>query len=333
MNNSFKAFVVNKINDQFTTNIQELHKDDLPDGDVLIKVAYSSMNYKDALASVENGKIVTNYPFIPGIDLSGTVMHSDNPLYKQGDKVIVTSYELGVSHYGGYSEYAKVPSEWVVPLPKNLTLEESMIYGTAGFTAALSIQQLENVGMSPEKGKVLVTGATGGVGSQAIQTLKKKGYEVVASSGKDKTEFLKKLGANEVINRTEVCGEKIKSLDKQQWMYAIDPVGGNTLAAIVSKLQYGGAVAVSGLTGGGNVPTTIYPFILRGVNILGIDSVYCPMDIRKSLWERMANDLKPLNLHDSMYEQITLEELPQSLSRILQGGNIGRTVVKISDGS
>lgn len=328
----FKAFVVDKINGEFITSVKELHIDELPKSEVLIKVAYSSVNYKDGLASIENGQIVKNYPFIPGIDLSGTVVSSNNPSYCEGDKVIVTSYELGVSHYGGFAEYACVPAEWIVPLPNNLTLEEAMIYGTAGFTAALSISQLENIGMSPEKGKVLVTGATGGVGSTAIMMLKEKGYEVVASTGKvEEHDFLKKLGAREVISREEVCGEKIKTLDSQQWAYAIDPVGGNTLAAIVSKLQYGGAVAVSGLTGGGSVPTTVYPFILRGVNVLGIDSVYCPMEVRKLVWERMSGDLKPSSLHQVVRRESTLEELPKSLERILQGGNIGRTVVKINE--
>lgn len=332
MNATLKAFVINKINNEFITTVKEIQIDELPKSDVIIKVAYSSVNYKDGLASIEDGKIVTNYPFIPGIDLSGTVVHSNNPKFSEGDKVIVTSYELGVKHFGGFAEYASVPADWIVSLPDNLSLEEAMIYGTAGFTAALSISQLERIGMSPEKGKVLVTGATGGVGSTVIMMLKEKGYEVVASTGKvEEYDFLKKLGASDVITREEVCGEKIKTLDKQQWAYAIDPVGGNTLAAIVSKLQYGGAVAVSGLTGGGNVQTTVFPFILRGVNILGIDSVYCPLEIRKILWDRMANDLKPSNLHLVLREKCTLEDLPTTLKKILHGRNIGRTVVKIGE--
>lgn len=329
MDKLLKAIVIEKSNNKFTISINELHIDDLPKDEVLIKVAYSSMNYKDGLASSENGKIVTKYPFIPGIDLSGIVISSKSANFQKDDKVIVTGYELGVSHFGGFAEYACVPAEWIVPLPKLLTLKEAMIYGTAGFTAALSIQQLERNGMAPDKGNVLVTGATGGVGSMAIMMLKEKGYHIIASSGKiDKIEYLKNIGASEVISRDEVYGDKLKSMDKQQWMYAIDPVGGNTLAAIISKLQYGGAVAVSGLTGGSDVHTTVFPFILRGVNILGIDSVFCPMNIRKSLWDRMANDLKP---NQFIYEQITLEDLPKSIDKILHGKNIGRTIVKISN--
>lgn len=331
MAETFKALIVDKKEDDFRVSIKELTLQDLPEADVLIKVAYSSINYKDGLAATPDGKIVRSYPFIPGIDLAGTVVSSSDSRFKEGDEVIATSYEIGVSHYGGYSEYARIPGDWIVPLPDGLTLKEAMVYGTAGLTAALSIQRLEDNGVTPDKGKVLVTGATGGVGSLAVSMLAKLGYEVVASTGKESEhEFLRKLGASEIISREDVHNGKIKALDKQLWAGAVDPVGGETLAAILSKITYGGSVAVSGLTGGGPVPTSVFPFILRGVNLLGIDSVYCPMEIRKKVWNRMAAELKPENLLQSIQKEITLEELPENLPILLKAQARGRILVKIS---
>jgi acrylyl-CoA reductase (NADPH) len=330
MSEQFKALMVNKTEDDFSVDIKTISFNDLPEADVLIKVAYSGINYKDGLASIPNGKIVKSYPFVPGIDLAGVVVSSKDPRFKEGDEVIATSYEIGVSHYGGYSEYARIPGNWIVPLPKGLTLKEAMVYGTAGFTAALSVQRLEDNGLTPDKGKVLVTGATGGVGSLAVAMLAKRGYEVVASTGKaSEHEFLHKLGAKEILSREDVYSGKIRPLDKQLWAAAIDPVGGEQLASILSKIQYGGSVAVSGLTGGSDVPTTVFPFILRGVNLLGIDSVYCPMEIRKELWNRMSSDLKPAALEEHIQKEITLEELPQYLSTILKGQARGRIIVKL----
>ena len=329
MSGDFKALVVDKTESDFTVEIKNISFNDLPAGEVLIKVAYSSINYKDGLASIPEGKIVRSYPFIPGIDLAGVVVSSKDPRYREGDQVIATSYEIGVSHYGGYSEYARIPADWIVPLPENLSLKEAMIYGTAGLTAALSVQRLEENGLTPEKGKVLVTGATGGVGSIAVAILAKRGYDVVASTGKESEhDYLHKLGAKEVVSREEVYNGKVKALDKQLWAGAVDPVGGESLAAILSKIDYNGSVAVSGLTGGGNVPTTVFPFILRGINLLGIDSVYCPMEVRKPLWERMASDFKPAVL-ESISKEISLEELPQTLPLILQGRAKGRFIVKM----
>ncbi|MBY0148159.1 acryloyl-CoA reductase [Neobacillus niacini] len=329
MSEDFKALVVDKSDTDFSIGVKQVSFQDLPAGEVLIKVAYSGINYKDGLASLPDGKIVRSYPFIPGIDLAGVVVSSEDPRYTEGDQVIATSYEIGVSHYGGYSEYARIPADWIVPLPKNLSLKEAMIYGTAGFTAALSVQRLEENGLTPEKGKVLVSGATGGVGSLALAILAKRGYDVVASTGKSSEhDYLHKLGANEVVSREEVYNGKAKALDKQLWAGAVDPVGGEFLAAILSKIQYNGSVAVSGLTGGGNVPTTVFPFILRGINLLGIDSVYCPMEVRRPLWERMATDFKPEGL-ESISKEISLEELPQTLPIILQGQAKGRFIVKI----
>ncbi|WP_338450313.1 acryloyl-CoA reductase [Niallia oryzisoli] len=331
MAETFKALIVDKKEEDFRVSIEELTLQDLPEADVLIKVAYSSINYKDGLASTPDGKIVRSYPFVPGIDLAGTVVSSSDPRFKEGDEVIATSYEIGVSHFGGYSEYARIPGDWIVPLPDGLTMKEAMVYGTAGLTAALSIQRLEDNGVTPDKGKVLVTGATGGVGSLAVSMLAKLGYEVVASTGKESEhEFLRELGASEIISREDVHNGKIKALDKQLWAGAVDPVGGETLAAILSKITYGGSAAVSGLTGGGPVPTSVFPFILRGVNLLGIDSVYCPMEIRKKVWNRMAAELKPDNLLHSIQKEITLEELPENLPILLKAQARGRILVKIS---
>lgn len=330
MDKPFKAFFVDKTEDNFYAEIRETTLDTLPEGDCLIKVAYSSVNYKDGLASIPNGKIVRSYPFIPGIDLAGTIVRSTDPRFKEGDPVIATSYEIGVSHFGGYSEYARIPADWIVPLPKGLTLEEAMIFGTAGFTAALSLHRLEGNGLNPEKGKVLVTGATGGVGSIAVAILAARGYDVVASTGKESQhDFLKEIGAKEVISREEVCGEHIRPLDKQYFAAAIDPVGGRSLAALLSKIKYGGAVAVSGLTGGSEFPGSVFPFILRGVDLLGIDSVYCPMDIRMKVWNKMASDYKPATALELIKRVISFEELPQALNTILKGEARGRNVVKI----
>jgi acrylyl-CoA reductase (NADPH) len=330
LNDSFKALVVNKTESDFSVKVEDLTLNDLPEGDVLIKVSYSSVNYKDGLASTPDGKIVRSYPFIPGIDLSGVVVRSNDSRFKEGDEVIATSYEIGVSHYGGYSEYAQLPGNWVVPLPDGLSLKEAMIYGTAGFTAALSVQRLEENGVTPDKGKVLVTGATGGVGSIAAAILAKRGYHVVASTGKQsEQDFLFEIGASEILTREDVTGENIRALDKQLWAAAVDPVGGKTLASILSKITYNGSVAVSGLTGGGDVPATVFPFILRGVNLLGIDSVYCPMETRIALWKRMASDFKPDNLLKVMRTEVSLEELPNYLSLILKGEARGRTIVKL----
>jgi acrylyl-CoA reductase (NADPH) len=324
----FKALVVNKVEDDTNIAIQEFTKEDLPEGDVLIKVHYSSVNYKDGLAAHPKGNIVRNYPHVPGIDLAGVVAESDHPDWKEGDRVIVTSYELGVSHYGGFSEYARVKSDWIVPLPDGLSLKEAMVYGTAGFTAALSVYQLEQAGIKPDKGPILVTGATGGVGSMAVAILAKKGYEVAASTGKESEHsYLKKLGATTIMSREEVAPEGFKPIGKQKWAGVVDPVGGETLAAVLSNTMYGGAVAVSGLTGGAKVPTTVFPFILRGVNLLGIDSVYCPMEKRKEIWKKAADEYKPSEHLEAIQNEITLNELPDVLRNILNGKVRGRTMV------
>ncbi|MEK4760425.1 acryloyl-CoA reductase [Viridibacillus sp. FSL E2-0187] len=325
----FKALVVNN-EDDFTVKVNELTLKDLPDGDVLIKVSYSSINYKDSLATIPNGNIVNTYPFVPGIDLAGIVVSSNDSRFQEGDEVIATSYEIGVSHFGGYSEYARIPANWIVRLPKGLTLKEAMIIGTAGFTAALSVLRLEENSASPEKGKVLVTGATGGVGSFAISILSTLGYQVEASTGKEsEQEFLRSLGATSIVSREEVYDGKIRALGKQKWAAAVDPVGGEPLASLLSQIQYGGSVAVSGLTAGTKLPTTVFPFILRGINLLGIDSVYCPMETRLKVWDRLASDFKPENLEKFIQQEVTLQQLPEVLPTLLKGQAKGRTLVKL----
>ncbi|MBW4083111.1 acryloyl-CoA reductase [Paenibacillus sp. S150] len=330
MTETFQALVVDKA-EAFSVVIQPLTLEKLPAGEVLIRVAYSSVNYKDGLASIPNGNIVRNYPFIPGVDLSGTVVSSTDPRFQEGQSVIATGYGIGVSHYGGFSEYARIPAEWVMPLPEGLTLREAMIYGTAGYTAAMSIQALEAHGAVPDKGKVLVTGATGGVGGAAVAILAKKGYQVTASTGKaDAADYLQTLGAAEVISREDVTGGSGKPLDKQLWQAAVDSVGGAPLAAMLSKITYGGSVAASGLTAGTAVATTVLPFILRGVSLLGIDSVACPMEQRIQIWDRMASDLKPEQLDNLVDREIAIAELPAALEDILKSNTRGRVLVRLS---
>ena len=331
---SFNALVVNKQEDQFSLQVEKQTLEDLSKGEVLIRVHYSGVNYKDSLATIPDGNIVSTYPQVPGIDLAGVVVTSEDSQFKEGDEVIATSYEIGVSHSGGYSEYARIPASFIVPLPKGLTLKEAMIIGTAGFTAALSVQRLEENGVSPKGDKVLVTGATGGVGSFAVAILSRLGYQVEASTGKkSEKDYLTKLGATTIVSREEVYDGKVRALGKQKWAAAVDPVGGKPLASLLSQIQYGGSVATSGLTGGTDLPTGVYPFILRGVNLLGIDSVNCPMETRLKVWERLATDFKPRNLEDLIQQEITLQQLPEVLPTLLKGEARGRTIVNLLESS
>ena len=322
----FKAFVVDQDDNGIVSNsYKELTKDDLPEGDVLIKVHYSGINYKDALATQDHNKIVKQYPMVPGIDLAGTIEETNAPGFEVGDKVIVTSYDLGVSHYGGFSEYARVKSEWVIELPEDLTLEEAMIYGTAGYTAGLAIEQLEKSGMSIEGKEVLVRGATGGVGTISLLMLNNLGYDVIASTGRDDAEEkLKKLGAKEVIGR--LTEDNSKPLEKRTWQAAIDPVGGENLPYIVKRLDNNGSVALIGMTGGNNFETTVFPFILRGASIIGIDSVFTPIKLRKRVWRRLAKDLKPQQLHDIKHV-ISFDEIPKAIDQVINHNNTGRIVI------
>jgi acrylyl-CoA reductase (NADPH) len=326
----FQALVVRENESDVAVEIRDLTMKDLPEGDVTIRVRYASLNYKDGLAAAHNGQVVKSYPMVPGVDLAGQVVASKNPRFREGDKVLATGYELGISHYGGYSQYARVPAEWIVPLSEGLSLKQAMMLGTAGLTAALSIHRLEHNGLTPEKGPVLVTGATGGVGSLAVAMLANLGYQVAASTGKETEHaYLRSLGAQQVLTRSEVSPEQLRPLDKQRWAGAVDPVGGRTLAYVLSTTQYGGSVAVSGLTGGAELPASVYPFILRGVNLLGIDSVYCPMELRVELWNRMAQDKNLLARLVEVSREITLSELPAALAQTLQGKNQGRTIVTL----
>ncbi|MCG7214124.1 acryloyl-CoA reductase [Paenibacillus mucilaginosus] len=328
-----RAWMVSKTEDgTFTAGLREIGREALPEGEVTVKVAYSGINYKDALASTPSGKVVRSYPMVPGIDLAGTVTASSHPRFREGDAVLATGYELGTGRFGGFAEEARLPGDWLVPLPAGLTLREAMILGTAGFTAALSVHRLEAAGLRPETGGVLVTGATGGVGGHAAAMLAGLGYEVTASTGKAAAHaYLASLGASAVIDRAELAAAG-RPLRGERWAAAVDPVGGAQLPAVLSQIRYGGSVAVSGMTGGADFTASVFPFILRGVSLLGIDSVYCPRELREALWLRMASDLKPAALERMVHAEIGLEELPAALERVLEGGVQGRYLVNTANG-
>lgn len=326
----FSGFIVKRADENVVTNVEKLDLTDLSEGNVTIKVAYSSVNYKDSLATLQNGGVIRNYPMIPGIDLSGTVLSSEDDRFIIGQKVLVTGYGLGVTHTGGFAEIASVPADWIVPLPDELDLKDAMVFGTAGFTAALSVQALENQGLSQNKNAaILVTGASGGVGSLAIAMLKKLGYKnIIALSRKESAvDSLKKIGANSVLLLNDFIPEKIKPLDKQTIDFAIDTVGGDVTSAILSQLRYGGSIAICGNAAGFKLSTTVLPFILRGTNVLGIDSVNVPMKQRLAIWHRLATDLN-VSSHE-LTNEITLQELPKTLNKLQSGTHIGRTIVKM----
>ncbi|MFC4599810.1 oxidoreductase [Cohnella hongkongensis] len=327
---TFRALVVNRTQDgSHECEVGLLKNEQLPQGELLVRVAYSSLNYKDALAAAPDGNIVKGYPFVPGIDLAGTVVSSEDGRYREGDAILATGYGLGVAHYGGYAEYARIPADWAIPLPDGLTLKEAMIYGTAGFTAALSVRALQDNGVVPEGGPVLVTGATGGVGSVATAVLAKLGYEVTASTGKPEAkEELLGLGARSVIDRAELTPASLRPLDKQRWSGVVDCVGGRSLAAILAGVKYGGTVAASGLTGGTDLPATVFPFILRGVRLIGIDSVFVPLPARRRTWELLASEYRPAKLHE-LSSEIPLEGVPAAMAAMLAGKSRGRIVVKL----
>jgi len=267
---------------------------------------------------------------VPGVDLAGTVTESSDGRFRAGDEVLITGYDLGVAHFGGFAQFARVPADWVVKLPPGLTQREAMALGTAGFTAALSVQRLEENGLRPGNGPVLVSGATGGVGSTAVGMLAGLGYQVAASTGKaSEHAFLQHLGATEILSREEVAAESNRPLERERWAAGVDPVGGSTLAYMLRTTKYGGSVASSGLTGGSTLSTSVFPFILRGVNLLGIESVTCPMPRRLALWQRLATDLKPRGLSDSIAHEVTLDGLPEVLASILKGDVRGRAVVRL----
>lgn len=329
---TFTALVARQDNDGITTAVETLRSSDLPPGEVTIRVHYSSVNYKDALALMPKGGVVRNYPIVPGIDLTGEVVSSETDEFSIGDSVLAHGYDIGTGRHGGYAEYARVPAEWVVNLG-SLSPHEGAAIGTAGFTAAMSVQSLQRHGVAPEDGPIVVTGASGGVGSVSVDLLAAAGYEVVASTGKpDAAPYLKALGATEVIGRLpEDPDAKPRPLGKTRWAAAVDCVGGATLADVLSTIRYGGAVAASGLTGGAGLQTTVMPFILRGVSLLGIDSVQMPIGPRRALWEELGNSLRPQHLSDVLHD-VDVRDVVGVLAEIRAGRYSGRAVVRIAGG-
>jgi acrylyl-CoA reductase (NADPH) len=325
---SSRAFTVGKVNDVWTRSITDVAIDSLGAGDVLLAVEYSCINYKDGLASSEKGRVARIDPLIGGVDLAGRVVQSANAEFPVGSYAIAHGNDIGVSHHGGYSQFARIPADWLVAMPQNMTSKTAMMIGTAGFTAAESVDALERAGLQPGDGPVLVTGATGGVGSVAVGMLAKRGYEVVASTGKaSSVDWLKSIGASSVIDRAETSAEHPKPLESERWAGAVDCVGGTTLAYVLRTLKYGAAVAASGLTGGSGLITTVLPFILRNISLLGIDSVQTPMPLRRSLWQRIDTDLRPQWLDTEVPEIIGLNDLPLQLDKILAGQMQGRVLV------
>jgi acrylyl-CoA reductase (NADPH) len=327
---SFRAYVATSIDDRYQRGVVEFREADLPPGEVEIRVGWSSVNYKDGLATRVDGKVARISPLIPGIDLAGEVVGSSDPSIAVGSPVLAHGYELGVSRHGGYSTYQRVPAAWVVPLAPGLSARDAMSIGTAGFTAAMSVVALEERGLTPDAGPVLVTGASGGVGSTAIAILAERGYEVWAATGKsDEADRLTGLGAAGIIGREEATAEG-RPLDKERWAGAVDAVGAATLPYVLRTLRTGGAVAASGNAGGVKLDTTVFPFILRGVALLGMDSVNVEIGRRRELWDRLATDLRPRDLGRHCTE-VTLETLAPALDGILAGAARGRWIVRIGE--
>ena len=325
---TFKAIRIDKAEKGQTVALVDFDENDLMEGDVTVKVAWSTINYKDGLALTGKAPVVRRFPMIPGIDLAGTVEASSNPAWKAGDQVILNGFGLGETHVGAYGEKARVKGEWLVPLPAGMTGRDAMAIGTAGYTAMLAVMALEHQGLTPDRGPVVVTGAAGGVGSVAIAVLAKLGYRVVASTGRpQEAAYLRELGAAEVIERGELTGTP-RALGKERWAGGIDTVGSATLANVLSMTSYGGAVAACGLAGGMDLPTSVAPFILRGVCLLGIDSVMCPLKRRREAWNRLASDLDRGKLA-AMTSEVGLGQVQDFGSAILEGRVRGRIVVKI----
>jgi putative YhdH/YhfP family quinone oxidoreductase len=327
----FRAFRIFDDEHGFRAEIVEQSIDEQTEGDVVIRVAWSSVNYKDALAGTGKGRILRTFPLNGGIDAAGTVVDAGESEFSVGDEVLITGCGLSEDRDGGYSEYLRVPSEWLVALPDGLTLREAMLLGTAGFTAALSLWRMEANGQRPDMGPVVVTGASGGVGSIAIDVLTRAGYEAHAISGKvEQFEWLRELGATQCISRDELYWSE-KPLDSAHWAGAIDNVGGDTLAGLTRVIRPWGAIASCGMAGGIGVRTTVMPFIIRGVSLLGINSAGCPLDIRKTLWQRLAGDWKPANLGRIENREVSLDDLPECFETALAGGSLGRVVVRLRD--
>ncbi|MCF8150973.1 MAG: oxidoreductase [Burkholderiaceae bacterium] len=330
----FKAYLIDQEGDKVVSGFVEMNESQLDRGEVAIAVTHSSINYKDALAATGTGRIIRRFPCVGGIDLAGRVVSSTDARFKAGDEVLATSYDIGVSHHGGYAEQARLPADWVVKLPSGLTLHDAMALGTAGFTAALAVVRMEHDGLKPGSGPVIVSGATGGVGSIAIEILAKRGYHVVALTGKESEgDYLKGLGAKEVLSRQSLDLSKIKPLARETWAGAVDNLGGDVLAWIASTMQVGGTLASVGLAASFNLNTTVMPFILRGVSLLGIDSVNCPMKQRIEVWQHLATDMHPPHLAPGsaqMIRDIAFADLPAAFEDYIQGRARGRIVVNMA---
>jgi acrylyl-CoA reductase (NADPH) len=328
---AFKGLVLEQNDGTTTASVREISIGELPAGDVLVKVAYSSLNYKDGLAVTGRGKVIRQFPMVPGIDLAGVVEQSSASAFQPGDAVVATGWGLGEQHWGGYAQYARVNAGWLVPLPPGFSLEQSMAIGTAGFTAMLCLMALEEHGLTASVSKpVVVSGAAGGVGSIAVALLASRGYKVTAITGrKEAHDYLRSLGAAEILDRADVATGSTRPLEKERWSGAVDTVGGEMLAGILRTLSYGASAAACGLAGGGNLPTSVFPFILRGVNLLGIDSVMCPAARRQSAWTRLASELHADRLA-SMTQVVPLGDIPAWSVRILDGQVRGRVVVDVS---
>ena len=325
---NFRAFRIFEDNGTVAGRVVDATLDELSPGDVVIRTEASSVNYKDALAGTGAGKIIRRFPLIGGIDAAGSVASSADPRFREGDAVLVTGYDLGVAHDGGYAGFVRVPGDWVVARPDGLSAHDAMAIGTAGFTAALSLVDMEQNGLRPGQGPVVVTGATGGVGSVAVQLLAARGYEVTALTGKDdEHQFLRSLGAKDVLSRNTLQ-MGTKPLEKSLWAGAVDVAGGDTLAWLTRTMMYNGCIASSGLTAGTELKTTVLPFILRGVKLVGIDSVMCPAEKRQAVWRRLATDLKPAGLR-AIATDIGLDGLPAAFATLLKGGARGRYVVRM----
>jgi len=326
MAKQFKAMIVEEQPEKkFTRRIGTRTINDLPEGELLIKVRYSSLNYKDALSATGNPGVTRKFPHTPGIDAAGEVVEDASGTFRPGDKVVVTGWDLGMNTPGGYGEYIRVPASWAIPLPEGLSLRDSMILGTAGFTAGLCVHALADR-VNPEAGEILVTGATGGVGSVAVAILAKAGYQVVAVTGKaDQVDFLKSLGAGEVITREMLMENANRPMMKERWAGAVDVVGGEMLAAVLKSTCYGGTVTCCGLVGSPELPVNVFPFILRGVSLLGIDSVQCPVEPRLAVWKKLAGEWR-VDL-EALVSEVSLEELEGSIQSILKGGLRGRVLV------
>jgi len=326
---TFQALMLREEDGRIVPRLEAVDEAELPPGEVTVAVEYSTLNYKDAMVLQGIGRLVRNYPHIPGIDFAGAVERSDSPEFKPGDPVILTGWRVGEVHWGGYAEQARVKASWLVRRPQGLSAAQAMAVGTAGFTAMLAVMALERHGLRPGDGEVLVTGAAGGVGSVAIALLSALGHRVVAATGRpEQRDYLIELGADDLVERAALAVKPSRPLDSERWAGAVDAVGGNTLATILTQLKYRASVAACGLAGGSDLPATVIPFLLRGVNLLGIDSVMCPPEERIEAWQRLAREL-PLDRLERMTGVVPLSRLPGLAPKILQGEVRGRTVVDI----